>query len=242
MGKDIAQKIAEIARTYGRSVPTIYRWRQGGLDVDDPEAVRAWTLKTMRSSRGEARRQILRGQGTVADSVTAIAPPPPLVSGKDSDNGDGQDGTIGALRRLTNLERVFYERLKYLLNTKRTHHPDLVSMVSIVLIDYTRVSDALRRFQRAVELQYRDINDLIPRKEAIESWKAGVRFMRLGIRRWESACIPEMRTCKDDSDAKAYFERTFPEILTQAVKDGLEAAIPVPQWGLDAIKEEWRIE
>ena len=51
-----------------------------------------------------------------------------------------------------------------------------------------------------------------------------------------------MRACKDDSDAKAYFERTFPEILTQAVKDGLEAAIPVPQWGLDAIKEEWRIE
>jgi len=38
-----------------------------------------------------------------------------------------------------------------------------------------------------------------------------------------------MRACKADSDAKAYFERTFPEILTQAVKDGLEAAIPLPQ-------------
>jgi hypothetical protein len=66
--------------------------------------------------------------------------------------------------------------------------------------------------------------------------------MRLGVRRWESAGIPELRACKDDLNAKVYFEHTFSEILAQTVQAGLEAKIPVPQWGLDAIKEQWRIE
>jgi hypothetical protein len=58
-------------------------------------------------------------------------------------------GALGALARLRNLEQTFYVRLKELLKTLKTDRPDLVSSL---LGDYTRTSDALRRHEHALQL------------------------------------------------------------------------------------------
>jgi hypothetical protein len=229
--------LAEAAAFSQRSPRTLRRWESLGCNLADRESLEDFMARSMQRSRGNATRQIARAQRPVAAAGTNHTK---VTASLNGENGqDGQLGALGALARLRNLEQTFYVRLKELLKTLKPDRPDLVSSL---LGDYTRTSDTLRRYEHALQLEQRDLVDFIPKREAIESLEAALRWMRLGIRRWESSCLPELLTFKDPLSAKVYFEKSFVEIVTLTVKNAMVAALPVPQWGLEAIQKEWRLD
>ena len=116
--------------------------------------------------------------------------------------------------------------------------PKSFLLVSSLLSDYTKTSDALRKYEPALQLEQCDLNQMIARREAEQGAQA--RHLRLSVVRWMSSCIPDMMACKDNAAAKVYFAHSFHDVLIQTVRASEAAKIPVPQWCIDAIKDEWR--
>src|SRR5271165_4439778 len=230
--------MAETISITGRSKRTLRRWASLGCNLASRTSLEDFAARSMRRSRGKAIRQIVRTQAPVAAAVAKNAAP---LLGHNGENGqdDLLPGALGALARLRNLEQTFYVRLKELLKTLKTDRPDLVSSL---LSDFMRASDGLRKFEYALQLEQHDLLEFIPKVDAIEGVEACARWLRLSIRRWESSSLPELLAFKDPRAAKVYFEETFAAIVIQTVKDAMTAAQPIPQWALEAIKEQWRLD
>jgi hypothetical protein len=113
---------------------------------------------------------------------------------------------------LAQLERIFFERQMRALEQDR---PD---MISFSLGDYRQVCEALRKFEREIELARRDPGQLISKQAAQEGVQAVARFLRLAWRRWISANLPDLVAQKDVLSAKAFAERTFSETVKLTMK------------------------
>jgi len=230
--------LAEAIACTGRSKRTLRRWKALGCNLGDRASLEDFAARSMRRSRGKATRQIAKTQRPVAAAVAKDAP----LAGLNGENGQDEDGplgALGALQRLRNLERSFYSRLKELLKSLESNRPDLVSSL---LGDYTKASDSLRRYERALELEQHDLLEFIPKRDAIEAVEAVARWMRLSVRRWESSHLPELLAISDPRIARLAFEESFVEIVVQTVKAVMSAAQPIPLWASEAVQKEWRLD
>jgi hypothetical protein len=96
----------------------------------------------------------------------------------------------------------------------------------------------LRKLEREVAVVRCDVSQLIPRKQAIEGAIALAIFLRMALRKWTSANLPDLLNQPDARAAKAFFDRTFGESVELTRRDRLGAAVPVPAWALDIIRTE----
>jgi hypothetical protein len=203
----------------GRNERTLKRWKTAGCNLADKEDLEAWMTKTAQRGRGRAKGQIRATQGKVqrheSGNGNGDTPRLPFASGA---------GAAAALQRIEHLEALFYGRLQALEGDR----PDVVSMA---LHDYEKTLDALRKFERVVQLGRRDLSQMIPLREVTEGGTALVTCFRLSWRSWLSSATPDLLALADNPLAyKKMAEETFSETIKRMVNAWATAAKPVPEW------------
>jgi hypothetical protein len=176
MAKKLAQKIEEIARKVGRSVPTIYRWHQSGLDLDNEVQVKEWAETKRHRAHGAALAQARNEEGgngsEKQEQETEVIDIEDIVA-------EGSD-PAATYRRVQELEKVLYKRgIRALREGKQ-------SQISIRLADYQRVLEMVRKLSAGVAALERDADKLVPRETAETIAAISPRVFRLGIMSWFS--------------------------------------------------------
>jgi hypothetical protein len=219
----------DAVRFTGRDKRTLERWAKAGCRLDDQSDLRTWMVRTTQRSRGAARR-LIKSAAVESEGMSSNGAAPPLPGTSKISGG------AGALQRLSQLERIFFERqLKALAE-------DRADVISFTLTDYRQICEVLRRFEKEVELARHDPGQLISKAAAKDGVEAVARFLRLSWRSWLSSNLPDLVAQKDVLSAKAFAERTFSEAVDLMMKAGSQSAKPVPEWARDVIRSEFRIE
>jgi hypothetical protein len=76
------------------------------------------------------------------------------------------------------------------------------------------------------------------RKQAIEGATTLAIFLRMALRKWTSANLPDPLNQPDARSAKAFCDQKLAESVRLTLLDGMGAEVPVPLWSLDIVQTE----
>jgi hypothetical protein len=229
------RKIEQIAGTLGVSLQTVRNWKTEGCNIYDPDAVFSWRQKKLenRGRRGALKADLdeaLNGHrqdsaGMLNLEVIEKLPPPT------------GEGAAAALKRLQGLEAIFYSRQLEALAKGRS------DLIAYALSDYRKITESLLNYERQVEMAMRDSGHLIARTDAEAGAAAVARWFRIGWQLWLGSCVPDLLSCAGDLRAfKARAQESFSDTMKQVLTKATRAKLPVPNWALHAIREEYRTE
>jgi hypothetical protein len=226
--------IGSLARELGRSVRTLKRWEQNGINLANHDEVKAHAEKqdarTIGASRNRARAR------TSGEEYQSRKPSPdrPDVSG-------GNIGAAGALQRLATTERTLYHRLQTALKDGNA------LAIADARTDWLQVSESLRRYDIAIEQSRRESGELIPRSESEMAVRMASVWLRLTWMKWLESWMPDIIAIGSQEgsglrEAKHKALGTFDEILEVQLQNALNARGTLPEWAIALIKEEFRIQ
>jgi hypothetical protein len=227
--------IKRASQITGKTEDTIRRWAKAGCNISDDNEVLSWS-----EAKGHAPKNV---RPISPDDLKPTAPPRKQPKAAelailDSLPAPKEEGAAAALKRLQGLELIFYSRLTSALTC-----PDRPDLIGIANSEYNKIAEALRKYEKEVELARRDLGHLIPKREAQDGARAAALWMRLGWRLWLSSAIPDLLPLADDPRAfKAKAEQTFSEVLAVALRNSQEAKLSIPDWAMPVIQEEFHIQ
>jgi hypothetical protein len=223
---ELTERIAAVAAELGKSTRTIWRWHKAGCDLSNPASIKQHSEHLGASARGKARIEAVAAQIPLAASDELDLEKLPAITGQ---------GAAAALKRLQDFETRFASRLLAALDTNRA------DAIQVARDDYNKVANALRQYEREVEVTQRDLGHLIPKKESQDGARASAIWFRLAWRMWLSSTLPSLLAQTDPREALTLCERSFADVLGVALQNSQGAALSIPPWAMEVIREEWHL-
>lgn len=218
-------RIVAAAEAVGVTTRTIRNWISEGIDLDNTEALQnRKDLKAQRTKAGVEKRS---DDPSEAPDLTILDKLPPP---------DGE-GAVAALKRLQGMELIFNGRLI------AEYQKGNSERVSFALADWTKVLETLRRYEKEVEENRRDLGYLIPKKEAQDGARAAAVFLRIAWKMFLSSSLEDLLPFANDiAIFKTKADLAMKEMVEAAVRKSANARLAVPEWAIEVITQEFHVE
>lgn len=237
MPKASTQKVKELARRLGKGERTIWRWVSEGCDLESERSIRAFAegkeLRKSNIQKGRERRAALNG----SNGSGAHTPERPVLDRLLSGDlpAPGARGAAAALQRLEQAEERAYARL---LQAMDRGTPFQIQELQDF---WLKCSEALRRFDLAVEIARRDSEEQVPKKLAEELSLYIAEWLRIAFMQFLSSEGPTLIGIKQFGEWKKYAIERFGGILDLTVKTSLSTNSPIPEWAAARVREAWNV-
>jgi hypothetical protein len=227
--------LESLSKQTGRSIRTLRRWKQQGVNLDDSSAVMSYAkeqdLKGLGASRNRALKRMTKtpspSSGEHAETSFANLP-----SAYD-------EGAAAALKRLQGFEVDHSRRLGIALASGDE------LQIRTASEDHARCAQVLLKYEKEVTEAKRDLGHLIPKADAERGAKTSAVWFKLAWRLWLSSSLPDIVAVGSSvglRDAKFKAEETFSEILEVSLKNAQEARYSMPLWAVSVISDEWHVD
>jgi hypothetical protein len=210
-------RVKQVAEQTGRSVGTIWRWSRQGCDLNSHASINQYLEGNRLRQHGNLVRKS-KGVGTTSTVVDTATP--------DLDRIElgpvGRRRAAAALQRLEQTEERAFARL-----SRAIEHGNEFQVRNAQEF-YLRCSETLRRLDLAVEIERRNAEDQVPKKqaEAISLYIAD--WLRIAFAQFLSSETRSLMGIKDQGEFRFYAIDRFKGILHAAVKTSLKTNSPIP--------------
>jgi hypothetical protein len=148
----------------------------------------------------------------------------------------GRRGAAAALERLELAEERAHARLEAAL--ARGEPVQIAACQDFWL----KCSETLRRLDLAVELARRDAEEQVPKRLACDVALYISDWLRISFMIFLSSESRTLMGIKDIGEFKNHAVQAFKSILHLTVRNSLKTQSPIPDWGLQKIKESWNMQ
>lgn len=237
MPKASTKKVKELASRLGKGERTIWRWIYEGLDIESERSIRAFAegkeLRKTNVQKSRERRAALDGSDVSNVQTRGRLDLDRLLSGDLP--APGRRGAAAALERLEEAEERASARLDLAMEQG---NPFVIQQLQDF---WLKCSEALRRFDLAVEIARRDSEEQVPKRQAEEISLFISEWLRIAFMQFLSSEGPTLMGIKQWGEWKKYAVERFHGILELTVKSSLQTRSPIPKWAADKVCEQWNI-
>ena len=169
------------------------------------------------------RQAAPQGRSQVINNGETLAPP-------------GRRGAAAALERLERQEEESFRRLEF-----AQQHGDRFE-IDAAQTYWLKCSETLRRLDLAVEVARRDAEEQVPKRLASDVALYISDWLRISFMIFLSSESRTLMGIKDIGEFKNHAVQAFKSILYLTVRNSLKTQSPIPDWGLQKIKESWNVQ
>jgi hypothetical protein len=237
-------RIFDLSRQTGRSPPTLRRWARTGLNLDDPEALKAF-LERMDSRKPQVDRTRKRNFSRVRNRPVDVHTATTKRAERHQDhsesasNGEIPVEKIGAqfaLKRLEIEESQSFVRLQRALAAGNQLEVEQCQLF------WVRCVESLRKLDLSIELGRRDLEEMVPKRVACDIIVAVSDWLRISFMIFLSSEGMALQGIHDFGAWKHYALQRFVGILHMTVRNSLKTNSPIPDWAATKVRESWNVQ
>jgi hypothetical protein len=219
--------VRKVAKQTGKSVGTIWRYARNGCDINDPASIKAFVEGNELRQHANLIRNGKNGRQTKTDpnrvpDLDQIALIPV-----------GKRGAAAALARLEFFEVQAHARL---LQAIESGDPLRIKAAGEF---YLRTNEVLRRLDLSIEIERRNVVELIPQKQVESVSLFLAEWLRIAFAQFLSSESRSLMGIKDLAEFKLYAIDRFRGIVFAAVKTSRKTNSPIPGWAEAKVIESW---
>lgn len=220
----MSETLSAAAKRIGVHERTLRRWIKDGCDINNPESVAEFeAIKAKYAPKKflkDAAPFISANPGD-PDEIPDVLPPP------------DEQGAAAALKRLQEVEPMMFARLLAATKLNRA------GLIDAARDNWLKVSDALRKYEEAVELSKRDSHEQIPKSEATDALRSACDWMRLALKSWISSESPNLVALDDPRVFDTLAQVGIKRAMADAFQMSQDAKVPIAEWALETLNEAW---